>query len=141
MVVPASRVIPGQYDGSVLPFLQSFETIDKIDQEGLQDQGIRIAGVAILIGGGLDKADRGKILRRDSVPEVCDIVLMVRLIAHVADQGDAGRGEVLLIRSGRVILKGLVMRNVVVARPTGRLRMRQSAIPEAAINPNLHVML
>jgi hypothetical protein len=107
MVVPASGVIPGRDNSSALPFLQSLEAIDKIDEEGLLDQGIRIARVAILMGRGLDKTDRRKIVSRDSVSEVCDVVLMVRLIAHVADQCDGGWGEVLRIRSGRVILKGL----------------------------------
>ena len=51
MVVPAIRIVIGDYDGCVLPFRRVLKKINYLYQERLLIERIGITGMPILIGG------------------------------------------------------------------------------------------
>lgn len=65
MVVPATRIIPSDHDGSFRPrgeLLQAVDEVDEVDDELLLQQWIRVSRIAVLVGQSLDKAHGGHIV-------------------------------------------------------------------------------
>src|ERR1043165_7617034 len=123
MVIPAIGVVIGNDDGGMLPFRPLFEEINHLDDPFLLIERTGIAGMSILIAGGLDVADGGKVSSLDGVEEVVSVVLVVCpavvIAAHNLWRGWACVPEVC---RRFVILKRLVVRNVIARQHFGPWR-------------------
>ena len=83
--------------------------VDDVDDEGLLVERIGVAGVGVLVGGGLEEADSGKVAGGERVGEVMDVVLVVGGVCG-ADGGDRGGTGVVRVGGAGVVLEGLVVR-------------------------------
>jgi hypothetical protein len=76
---------------------------------------VRVAGVAVLVLGGLQEADRGQVAGLERGVEVRQVVVVVGP-ARVADLRDALRGQVVRVGRRLVVLERRVVRAVVLRR-------------------------
>src|SRR5262249_8684025 len=81
----------------------------------------------------LQEDDLGKIAGIEGGPEVLDVVLMVRLVTGVANEGSGSWRQVVLVGRRRVILEGLMVRYVILLRFAIASGMGHAAIAEAAL--------
>src|SRR6266700_1151877 len=112
MVVPAVGVVVGDHDGGVSPELGVLDRVDGVDQEVLFVGGVGVARVPVLVGGGLQEADRRHAAAAQVLEEPVQVVLVFGP-PIVPDLGDAGRGQVERVGGGGVVLERLVVRDVV----------------------------
>src|SRR5450759_4855810 len=134
MVVPAIAVVVGDHHCGALPVRGLLEPVDGLDKEALLIQRAGVPGVPVLVGRGLEEADRRHRLGVHRRPEVGEVVLVVRR-PGVADLGyRCGRG-VLQVRGARVVLERLVVRDVVLAAHAADVVVSSKAVGEAALEP------
>src|SRR6185369_12641554 len=114
----AIGVVIGDDDGGVFPRVGLLEGVNHVYHERLLIKRIRISGVAVLRGFGLQESHGRQAVFKQRGPEVFQVVLMVGLIRLTNEFRVAGR-KVIGIGRRFVILKRLMMRNV-VARSAGR---------------------
>jgi len=107
--------------------------IDRVDQELLLQERVRIPSMTVLESGRLHEADGGEVMGIGSIPKIRQIVLMVRLIGP-SNFVDRGWGQVVWVRRRRVVLERFVMRNVVTLRFAVRTDVRRRALRLAIHN-------
>src|SRR6201996_2163283 len=133
-VVPAVRVVVGDDDRGRRPVLGLLDRVDRVDQEVLLVGRVGVAGVAVLVGGGLEVAHRGQLGAAgavEGVTEVRHVVLVVGLV-RVADLRQRTRRQVVRVRGGRVVLERVVVRHVVLHRDTRDVGVAGTADGQAA---------
>ena len=123
MVIPAVRIVIQDDDGGVAPLGRAHDRIDRVDDEGLLIERIRIAGVPVLIGGRLDDADRRQVTGLQRGEKQRQVVLMIRLVG-LADVGGRARRQMLWILCTRPVLEEGVVRNVVHHRDAADIVVR-----------------
>ena len=123
MVVPAVRVVVRDHDRRRLPVAALLDGGDDLDDERLLVDGIGVARVPVLVGRRLQVADGGEVAALQRVEEVVAVVLVVGgvgglpvVLERVADRGHAAGAQVVRVRGARVVLEGLVVRDVVGRR-------------------------
>jgi hypothetical protein len=85
------------------------EEVDRIDQECLFVQRIRVLGVTVLESGGLQERDLWHVARVNCIEKIVDVVLMIRAVWE-ADTVHIRRPGVIRIARVREILERLMMR-------------------------------
>jgi hypothetical protein len=120
VVVPAIRVVIGNYHGSRFPERALLEGVDDVDDKGLFVGGIGVARMRVLEGRGLQESDGGQIAIVERGKEIVGVVLMVGRVelmtvcliaaANGRDGTWPGVGEV---GSRSVVLEGLMMLDVI----------------------------
>src|SRR5882724_7497508 len=91
MIVPPVRIVIGDDHGGMLPLRKPLEAVQGLHEKGLLGERVRVAGMSVLIGWGLEEAHRGHIPRLCRGPKVAEIVLVIGLIA-LADHLDRRGG-------------------------------------------------
>ena len=81
MVIPTVGIVVSEDDRGAVPEGRLFERVHDVHHKRLLVQGIRVAGMRILIGRGFQEAYRCQIPRLQRIEEVVDVVLMVCRIA------------------------------------------------------------
>src|SRR5215510_16163161 len=110
MIVPAVRVVIQNDNRSFLPERGFHYCVYGMHQERLLVDWIRVSGMTILIGGGLQVADGRQIAGSQSSEEIAEIVLMIRLI-RLPDRSDWR--QVMLVVCAGVVLERFVVGNVI----------------------------
>ena len=116
MVVPAVGVVVGDDDGGAGPEGRLLDGVDHVDDEGLLVERVGVAGVAVLVAGGLQEADCGHVAGGESSGEVVRVVLVVGGDRVGADGCDRGGTDVVEVGGAGVVLEGLVVGDVVGLR-------------------------
>src|SRR5271170_5930283 len=77
MVVPTIGIIPGDEDGSLIPFRQLLQIADSADEPCLLIERRRVTGVAILSPSCFQETNGRQITRRCGLPEIAQVVNVV----------------------------------------------------------------
>ena len=112
VVVPAVGVVIGDDDRGGLPVPGLLDLVDRVDDEVLLVDRIRVARVGVLVRSRLEVADGRHVAVLQRLVEVGQVVLVVGLIG-APDPGFRGRRQVLRVRGGLVVLERVVVRHVV----------------------------
>src|SRR5580704_1374262 len=128
MIVPTVGVVVGDDDGGVAPVLGLRQEVDGVDDESLFIKRIGVAGVTVLIAGGLQEADGREVAGIDGVEEIVGVVLVIAGIALLSDGGHRRWTGVVQVLGGDVVLERLMVRDVIgLGLSSDRRRVRALA--------------